>query len=80
MSELKIFRVMGRISKPNLKTNFEKEVIALKPEHAIEKIYVELGSKHRVKRFQVEIDRIDEIKPEEAKDPIIKRIMAIGES
>lgn len=79
MSELKIFRVMGRISKPNLKTNFEKEVIALKPEHAIEKIYVELGSKHRVKRFQVEIDRIDEIKPEEVKDPIIKRIMAIGE-
>lgn len=80
MSELKIFRVIGRILKPNFKTNFEKEVIALKPEHAIEKVYAELGSRHRVKRFQVEIERIDEIKPEEVKDPIIKKIMAIGEA
>ena len=29
MSEVKIFRVIGKITKPNFKTDFEKEVRAL---------------------------------------------------
>ena len=53
MSKLKVFRVTGEINKPNLKTSFSKEVIVDKPEHAVEKIYAEIGSKHRVKRFHI---------------------------
>lgn len=79
MSELKIFRISGKILKPNLETSFEKEAIALKPEHAVEKIYAELGSKHRVKRHHIKILRVEEIKPEEVKDPIIKKMLAVGE-
>jgi len=78
MSEVKIFRVIGRITKPNFKTDFEKEVRALKPEQAIEKVYMELGSKHRVKRFHIKILKVEEIKPEEAEDPIIRKL-ALGE-
>lgn len=65
MSEIKIYRVIGKIMKPNFKTTFKKEVRALKPEHAIEEIYKLLGSKHRVKRFQIEIENIEEIPSEE---------------
>ncbi len=78
MSEVKIFRVIGRITKPNFKTDFEKEVRALKPEQAMEKVYMELGSKHRVKRFHIKILKVEEIKPEEAEDPIIRKL-ALGE-
>jgi len=78
MSEVKIFRVSGKITKPNFRTEFEKEVRALKPEQAIEKIYMELGSKHRVKRFHIKILKVEEIKPEEAEDPIIRKL-ALGE-
>ncbi|MCK4633537.1 50S ribosomal protein L18a, partial [Candidatus Bathyarchaeota archaeon] len=53
MSEVKVFRVTGKMVKPNLKTTFRKEVRALKPEDAKEKIFMELGSKHRAKRFQI---------------------------
>ena len=74
MSEVKIFRVIGRITKPNFKTDFEKEVRALKPEQAMEKVYMELGSKHRVKRFHIKILKVEEIKPEEAEDPIIRKL------
>lgn len=73
MSEVKIFRVSGRIAKPNWKTSFEKELCAIKPEDAVETVYKELGSKHRVKRFEIKIDSIIEIKPEEIRDPVLKK-------
>ncbi|MDH5783202.1 MAG: 50S ribosomal protein L18Ae [Candidatus Bathyarchaeota archaeon] len=78
MSEVKVFRITGKIDKPNWKTNFRKEVRALKPEDAVEKIYKELGSKHRVKRFQIKILKVKEISPEEVTNPIIKKL-ATGE-
>lgn len=78
MSEVKVFRVTGEIVKPNLKTTFKKEVRALKPEGAREKIYMELGSKHRVKRFQIKIASVEEISLEEIKNPLVKK-MTLGE-
>jgi large subunit ribosomal protein LX len=75
MSEVKIFRITGKINKPNWKTNFRKEVRALKPEDAVEKIYKEFGSKHRAKRFQIKILEVKEISPEEVTNPIIKKLV-----
>ena len=74
MSEVKVFRVSGKIRKPNFQTDFRKEVRALKPEDAIEKVYMLLGSKHRVKRFQMTISKVEEIEPEEIKDIIVKKL------
>lgn len=73
-----MFRVTGEIAKPNLKTAFKKEVRALKPENAKEKIYMELGSKHRAKRFQIKIFKIEEISPEEIESPLIRKL-TLGE-
>ena len=61
MSEVKVFRISGKINKPNFKTDFRKEVRALNPEDAVEKVYMLLGSKHRVKRFQLKISIVEEI-------------------
>ncbi len=67
MSETKIFRVSGRIDKPGLYEpfTFNKEISAAKATHAVEKIYAEMGSRHRAKRFQIKINSIEEIVPEE---------------
>jgi len=78
MSEVKVFRVTGEIKKPNLKTGFKKEVRALKPEDAVEKIYMELGSKHRAKRFQIKIVKVEEIRPEEIESLAIRKL-TLGE-
>jgi len=72
---MKVFRVTGEIRKPNLKTSFKKEVIALKPEHAVEKVYTELGSKHRVKRFHIKILNVEEIQPQDIKNPALKKFV-----
>ena len=74
MSEVKVFRVIGKIRKPNFQTEFRKEVRALKPEDAVEKVYMELGSKHRVKRFQMKISQVEEISPEEIEDILVKKM------
>jgi large subunit ribosomal protein LX len=74
MSEVKVFRVIGKIRKPNFKTEFRKEVRALKPEDAVEKVYMELGSKHRVKRYQMTISKVEELSPEEIEDVLVKKM------
>ena len=76
MTNLKVFRVTGEINKPNLKTPFTKEVLAAKSDHAVEKVYAEIGSKHRVKRFQLKISNVEEIAIDEIKNPIIKKIVS----
>ena len=75
MIEVKVFRVTGEINKPNLKTSFAKEVIVAKPEHAVEKVYAEIGSQHRVKRFQIKILNVEEVPPEAIENPILKKIV-----
>jgi large subunit ribosomal protein LX len=76
--EVKVFRVSGEIRKPNFQTEFRKEVRALKPEDAVEKVYMELGSKHRVKRFQMIISKVEEIGAEEIENIIVKKL-TLGE-
>ena len=72
---MKVFRVTGEIRKPNLQTPFKKEVLAVKPEHAVEKVYAEIGSKHRVKRFHIKILKVEEVSPEQIENPVLKKIV-----
>ena len=73
---MKVFRVTGEICKPNLKTVFAKEVIADKSEHAVEKVYTEIGSRHRVKRCHMKIGKVEEVAPEKIANPILKKLVA----
>lgn len=75
---MKVFRVTGEIKKPNLKTSFEKEVIAVKSEHAVEKVYAELGSRHRAKRFHIKIVSVEEVPLEKIANPLIRKLI-VGE-
>lgn len=73
---MKVFKVTGEIRKPNLETPFQKEVLADKPEHAVEKVYTEIGSKHRVKRCHLKILNVQEVPVEEIANPVLKKIVA----
>ncbi len=75
---VRVFRVTGEIKKPNLQTSFHKEVRAVKPEEVVEKIYKELGSRHRAKRFQIKISKVEEISPDEIEDATIRKL-TLGE-
>ena len=66
MGEVKVYRIAGRITKPNFKTKFQKEIGAVKPEQAVEEILKILGSKHRVKRFYIKVENVEEVADEQA--------------
>jgi len=72
MVEVKTFLVKGRmlISHDRFPEwrKFEIYVRAVKEEDAIEKIYSELGSRHKLKRYHIRIDEVREVPLEEVED------------
>ena len=75
---MKAFKVTGEINKPRLSTPFVRELIAEKSEHAVEKVYAEIGSRHRVRRFQIKISGVKEVTAEEIENPVLKKLMENG--
>ncbi|MCW4002336.1 MAG: 50S ribosomal protein L18Ae [Candidatus Bathyarchaeota archaeon] len=73
---MKAFKVTGEINKPKLNTPFVKEVIAEKSENAVEQVYAEIGSKHRVKRFHIKVSKVEEIPVEEIENPVLKKLVS----
>ena len=69
MSGVRTFRITGRIDKPRLfePITFRKEIAAAKEAHALEKIYAEMGSRHRAKRHQITIIEVEEVEEEGAR-------------
>ena len=68
MKDVKNFKITGRIDKKHFfePLKFSKDIRAAKESHAIEKIYAEMGSRHRAKRHQITILKVVEV--EEAKE------------
>ena len=60
---MKAFKVTGEISKPRLSTPFVRELLADKSEHAVEKVYAEIGSRHRVKRCHIKLALLKKFLP-----------------
>ena len=65
MSEFKVFKVSGEVMKKQFfeAMKFSQEIKAIKKEHAIERVYSEIGSRHRAKRGQITIISVEEVNP-----------------
>jgi large subunit ribosomal protein LX len=73
MNNLKVFKVTGDIYKPNLNTPFVRELLADKAEHAEEKVFAEIGSRHRVKRHHMRVTSVEEVPADQIDNPILKK-------
>ncbi len=73
MSEVKTFIVTGKIKKPSGDMQFSKKMNGITKKQIEEKLYSELGSKHKAKRFQIEIIKIEEEKQSAKKDTSVKK-------
>lgn len=78
MSEVKIFKIKGRmlLSHDRLPEwrDFTLYVRALKKEHALERVYSELGSRHKLKRYHIKIEEVREVSLDEVEDLNIIRL------
>jgi large subunit ribosomal protein LX len=75
--ESKIWRATGEYDKKNKTFVFAKELIADKESHVKEKIYSDLGSRHRVKRREIRFEKIEEIEPDELTDLDLRRLLGV---
>lgn len=57
---VKKYRIQGEIMKKHFfePLTFNKVVSAAKEKHALERIYAELGSRHRAKRYEIKIQSV----------------------
>lgn len=72
----RIFRISGKFKQGIFVHKFSREILADSEKGALEKVLSEVGSKHKMKRRQIDIDEVKEVKPEEVKDP---RVLAMLE-
>ncbi|MDT7872339.1 MAG: 50S ribosomal protein L18Ae [Sulfolobaceae archaeon] len=81
MSEIKIFMVRGTAlfneSRFPTRQKFVKYIRALNEKQALEKIYSEFGSKNKIKRYNIRIEEIREVKPEEINDKTTRDLVKL---
>ena len=62
MTEVKTFRITGEVKKPRTTIPFSIEMRATKEQEAIERIYTDLGSRHKARRLEIKLKNIEEVK------------------
>lgn len=73
---MQIYRIRGWFKQGLYRQTFTRELLALNKEQALERVYSEFGSRHKLQRNQINIEDVAEIKPEEITDP---RVLAMLE-
>ena len=73
----KIWVASGEYKKKKKTFRFTRELLGEKESHVREKILSELGSRHRVKRREIVISEIKEIKPEEVQSLELRKFLGL---
>ena len=66
MSEVKLYKITGELRKHGDKLPFKKEIKALKKEDALEHLYRDMGSRHKARKFEIMIGKVEEVSESEA--------------
>ncbi len=81
MVNVKIFRIKGKMllshdRNPEWRP-FVIEATGVKPEDVIEKVYSELGSRHKLRRRHIRIEEVKEIGPEEVTNQALRALLSL---
>ena len=71
---MQIYRTKGWFKQGLFKQKFTRDLLALSKDQALERVYSEVGSRHRLTRNMIHIEEVTEVKPEEVTDP---RVLAM---
>jgi large subunit ribosomal protein LX len=73
----KVWRAIGKYKKKGKTYRFSKEMISPKESHVKERVLSELGSRHRVKRKDIAITKVEEISPEEVSSLELRKLLGL---
>jgi len=74
---MKVWRAEGEYVKRKKVLAFSKELLGESESRVRERLLSELGSRHRVKRKDIQITEIKEIKPEEVRSLELRKILGV---
>ena len=72
---MKVYRITGTFRMCGVAQPFSKEVLSKDKAEARERLYSDIGSKHRVKRRFITLDEITEVPPGEVQNLRIKQMI-----
>lgn len=75
---MKAFRVTGKFRMGHITTPFTIETVADDAKGAQERVFATLGSRHRVNRHQVYLDKTTEVPADQVQDPAIEKMLSMG--
>lgn len=70
----KVYRVKGRFLMGESQQPFTIEMVSMNPDQVKEKVYSDIGSRHRVRRRDIQIHSVEEIDSSESEDPTVRYI------
>jgi len=56
-----MFKIAGEIKKGKTRIPFSVEISALKQEHAMQRLYADMGSRHRARKFEITINSVEQV-------------------
>lgn len=65
MIDVKTFRITGEVKKPRTVVPFALVMRATKEQDAIERVYAEVGSRHKARRLEIRLMKVEELKSED---------------
>lgn len=77
--EVKVYRVVGfmHLYRSREHRKFIIEIPAVRPEHAIERVLSEIGSRHKLSRAHIEILEVKEIPESEVSRPHVAELLKL---
>jgi len=60
--EVKTFRIVGEVKKARATIPFDLTIKAMKDRDAIERVYADLGSRHKARRLEIKFKKVEELK------------------
>jgi ribosomal protein L20A (L18A) len=64
LSEVRLFKIAGEIKKGKTRIPFAVQINALKQEHALQRLYADMGSRHRARKFEITINSVEQVSGE----------------
>ncbi|MEE9592090.1 MAG: 50S ribosomal protein L18Ae [Thermoplasmata archaeon] len=68
---MKAFRIRGTFLMGRIRQPFSQEVAASSQEEAVQRVYSELGSKHRTRRRDIMIQEVSEVPQDQVEDSAV---------
>ena len=65
MGEVKTFKITGEVKKERTTIPFSVELRAMKQEDAIDRVYTDMGSRHKARRIEIKLKKIEELRASE---------------